>query len=265
MIADRVGVGARMRGVLLALGIAAVSALQPVAARAADLDAARVRAALAAATPGHPADFAAKSLRNLDLSHLDFAGADLAHADLFGAKLEGANFTGANLSGANLNLAWIIRANFTGADLSGASLVGPVVSMGLQQKPDEAPKFPGANFAKARVIARLGGDDLRGARFVGARMGADMHNQSMGLMRADLSSANLAGADFTGADLGHALFRFADLRGAKLVRASLVDADLSGADLTGADLTGADATGAIFDQAVLTGALGLDAVKGFAR
>lgn len=234
-------------------------------AQAAELDADRVRAALAAATPGHPADFSGKSLRNLDLSRFDFAGAGLARADLFGAKLEGADFTGADLSGADLNLAWIIRANFTRADLSHASLVGPVVSMGMEAKPDEAPRFPGANFSAARVIARLAGDDLRAADFAGARMGADMHNQSMGLMRTDLSGADLSGADFTGADLGHALLRFARMPGAILVRASLIAADFTGADLGGADLTGADATGADFSQVILTGAKGLDTVKGLDR
>ena len=241
-------------GVLLALPV-----------HAADLSAEQVRAALVAASPGQRADFSGKSLRNLDLSHLDFSGADLANADLFGAKLEGANFTGANLAGANLNLAWIIRADFTRANLSHASLVGPVVSMGMEQKPDEAPRFPEANFTAARIIARLGGDDLHGADFADARMGADMRNQSMGLMRADLAGANLAGADFTGADLGHASFRFARMQGAKLARASLIAADFTGADLTGADLGGADATGADFADAVLTGAKGLDGVKGLNR
>src|SRR6266567_2190311 len=145
--------------------IAASISLVAVSAHAADLDADQVRAALAATTPEHPADLSGKSLRNLDLSHFDFSGANLAHADLFGAKLEGANFAGANLSGANLNLAWIIRANFAHADLSHASLVGPVVSMGMEAKPDEAPLFGEANFSGARIIARLGGDDLHGADF----------------------------------------------------------------------------------------------------
>jgi len=40
-----------------------------------------------------------------------------------------------------------------------------------------------------------------------------MKNQSMGLMRTDLSGANLSGADFSGADLGRALLRFANLTG----------------------------------------------------
>ena len=59
------------------------------------------------------------------------------------------------------------------------------------------------------------------ADFTGAKMGADMKNQSMGLMRTDLSGANLSGADFSGADLGRALLRFANLTGAKLIGASL--------------------------------------------
>src|SRR5260370_15308839 len=88
----------------------AASILLVAYAHAADLDAAQVRAALAATTPGHPADLSGKSLRNLDLSRFDFSGANLAHADLFAAKLEEANFAGANLSRANLNRAWIMRA-----------------------------------------------------------------------------------------------------------------------------------------------------------
>jgi uncharacterized protein YjbI with pentapeptide repeats len=229
---------------------------------ASDMTVAEVRTALAAATPERPADFSGKALDNLDLSGLDLRGAVLAGVNLFGAKLVDCDLTGANLHGANLNLAWIMRANFTRADLSQASLQGLVVSSGLEISPAEAPRFPGANFAGARIIARFAQFDLNHASFAGAKMGADMRNQSMGLMRTDLSSANLAGANFAGADLGRALLRFANLAGANLTGASLVGADLSGANLTGADLTGADASEAELGGAVLTGAKGLDRVKG---
>ena len=229
---------------------------------AADLTADQVRAILAETAPGRSADFSGRSLDNLDLSGLDLRGANLAGANLFGAKLDGADLTGADLSHANLNLAWIMRANFSRADLAGASLQGPVVSAGLEINPDEVPTFAGANFSGARIVARLSRMDLRGANFTGARMGADMKNQSMGLMRTDLSGANLAGANFAGADLSRALLRFADLTGASLIDANLYRADLSGANLSGADVTGADFTEADVGGAKLQGAVGLDAAKG---
>ena len=90
-----------------------------------------------------------------------------------------------------------MRANFTDANLSNASLLGLVVASGLDYSPAEAPTFRGANFSGAHILARLGRFDLRGANFTGAKMGADMTNQSMGLMRSDLSGADLAGANFS--------------------------------------------------------------------
>jgi uncharacterized protein YjbI with pentapeptide repeats len=229
----------------------------------ADLSATGVREIVAAAPPGKPADLSGKSLEGLDLSNLDFRRANLSGANLYGAKLDGANLVGANLSGARLDLAWIMRANFTDADLSHTSLFGPVVSTGLETSPAEAPIFKGTNFSGARIIARLNRFDLSGADFAEAKLGADMKNQSMGLMRTDLSGANLSRANFSKADLGRALMRFANLTEANLNGANLFAVDLSGADLTDADLTGADATEADFDGAVLTNARGLDTVKGF--
>jgi PQQ-dependent catabolism-associated CXXCW motif protein len=237
-----------------------VTAAEPVPD--ADLGVEQVREILTAATPEKPADLSGRSLENLDLSNVDFKRANLSGANLFGAKLDGANLAGANLSGAKLDLAWIMRANFTNADLSNASLFGLVVSSGLEVSLAEAPIFRGANFSRARIISRLSRFDLSGANFTGARMGADMKNQSMGLMRADLSGANLAEADFSKADLSRALLRFANLTGANLRDADLSGADLSGADLTGADLTGADASEADFGGTVLTNARGLDMMKG---
>jgi uncharacterized protein YjbI with pentapeptide repeats len=228
----------------------------------ADLNAEQVRAVLASAAPGEAVDLSGKSLENLDLSNLDFKRADVSGANLFGAKLVGANLSGANLSEAKLDLAWIMRANFTNADLSNASLLGLVVSSGLDISPAEAPVFRGANFSGARIIARLSRFDLSGANFANAKMGADMKNQSMGLMRADLSGSNLSQANFSGADLSRALMRFADLTGASLIGANLTGADLSGADLTGADLTGADVTDTDLGGAVLKNVRGLETVKG---
>jgi uncharacterized protein YjbI with pentapeptide repeats len=228
----------------------------------ADLTADQVREMLAVAPPNRPADLSGKSLEGLDLSGVDFKRASLARTNLFGAKLVGANLTGANLSGAKLDLSWIMRANFSDADLSGASLQGLVVSYGLEITPADAPIFTGANFADARILARFSQFDLRGANFARAQMGADMKNQSMGLMRTDLSSAKLARTNFAGADLSRALLRFADLTEANLAGAELFGADLSGADLTGTDLTGADAGEADFTGAVLKDARGLETIKG---
>jgi uncharacterized protein YjbI with pentapeptide repeats len=230
--------------------------------RAADLGAEQVREILAAATQERPADLSAKSLDNLDLSNLDFKLANLAGSNLFGAKLDGADLSGANLSRARLDLAWIMRANFTHADLSNASLLGLVVSTGFDFSPAEAPSFKAANFSGARIVARLSRFDLSNANFTEAKMGADMRNQSMGLMRTDLSGANLSRANFTRADLSRASMRFANLAGANLTGANLSGADLSGADLTGADLTGADTTEADLGGAVLSDVRGLETVKG---
>ena len=52
----------------------------------------QVKSALAAAKPDHPADFAGKSLKNLDLSGMNFTGANFEGANLFGAKLGGRQF-----------------------------------------------------------------------------------------------------------------------------------------------------------------------------
>jgi uncharacterized protein YjbI with pentapeptide repeats len=247
----------RLRKLLWALLVAPIS---PVLG--ADLSAEEVREILAAASD-KPADLSGKSLENLDLSKLDFRRANLSGANLFGAKLDGADLSGANLSGAKLDLAWIMRANFTNADLSNTSLLGLVVSSGLEISLDEAPIFKDAKFAGAHIIARLSRFDLSGADFTGARMAPDLRNQSMGLMRTDLSGANLSGADFSRADLGRALLRFANLAGAKLIAANLSGADLAGANLTGADLTDANAAEADLDGAVLSSARGLDTLKGF--
>jgi len=238
-----------------------MTAMSP--ALGAELTAQRVHQILAAASPEQPADFSGRSLENLDLSNFDFKGANLSRANLFGAKLVGADFTRANLSGAKLDLAWIMRANFTDANLSNASLLGLVVASDLEYSAAEAPSFKGANFSGAHVLARLGRFDLRDANFTGARMGADMTNQSMGLMRSDLSGADLAGANFAKADLSRALLRFAKLAGANMAGANLSGADLSGADLTGADLTGANATEADFGDAILTNTRGLATMKGW--
>ncbi len=155
-----------------------------------------------------------------------------------------------------------MRADFAGANLSGASLNGPVVFPGLEIVAADAPNFAHANFAGARIIARFSDGDLRGANFAGANLGADLRNQSMGLLHTEFIDAKLRDANFAGANLAYADFSFAKMQGANLSGAHLHRANFSGADLTDADLTGADATEADFGGAVLTGAKGLATVRG---
>lgn len=216
-----------------------------------------VTAALARASPEHKADFAGQSLEKADLSGLDLAGVDFAGADLRNANLSDANLSDANLRGALMDLAWIMRTNFTGADLSGASPRAMVTSTGMEASVKEAANFSHAILTGARIIARLSFANLRFANFAGADMGVELHNQSMGLLRTELSDCEMEGVDLAGANLKYALLRFSKLHDADLRGAVLVNADLSGADLTGANLAGADRTGADFDGAVLVGTKGL--------
>ncbi|MDR3462170.1 MAG: pentapeptide repeat-containing protein [Beijerinckiaceae bacterium] len=221
----------------------------------------QVKAALAAATPEHPADFSGKSLRKLDLSKLNFTGAKLTGANLFSAKLEGANMTRADLTGANLNLAWIIHANFTDASLRDASLVAPIVAEGMTVKAGEVPIFKGVDLSGARVQARFTGGDLRGAKFGGADLSAHLQNQSMGLLHTEMGSANLEGADFSKANMGHVDLSFANVKGANFEGADLSRADLTGADARDARFSGADLAGTELHGAHLDGAKGLDSAK----
>jgi uncharacterized protein YjbI with pentapeptide repeats len=156
----------------------------------------------------------------------------------------------------------VIHADLTDANLTGAKMFGLVTSTGMQNSRREAPIFVRANMTGATVVSRLGFADLTGANLSNAHMAADMHNQSMGLMRAEFPSADLTDANLAGADLGHALLRFANLTNANLAGANLTQADLIGANLGGADLTGANLTGADLRDAKIESAKGLDSAKG---
>jgi uncharacterized protein YjbI with pentapeptide repeats len=250
---------ALLLGTLLAGSAWGMSPVDPD--MAADITVDQVKSALTAAKPDHPANFAGRSLRNLDLSTLDFTGANLKGANLYGAKLADANMTRADLTGANLNLSWLIHANFTNANLTDASLVAPVVAQGLSATAGEIPIFKGANMTGARVQARFTGGDLRGAKFVGGDISAHLKNQSMGLMHTEMGSANLEGADFSKTDMGHADMSFANLKGANFEGADLTRAVLTGADASGANFTGADLAGAELDGVNFAGAKGLDHAK----
>jgi len=111
------------------------------------------------------------------------------------------------------------------------------------------------NLDGARITADLTRASLRDAKLRGANLGADMKNQSMGLMRGVLKSVKAQGADFEGANLTSADLEFADLAGAKFAGASLVNALCGGADFRGASVEHAN-----FDGADLTSAR-IDAAK----
>ncbi len=222
----------------------------------------QVQAAVAAGPAGKVdlsgRDMSGDDLSGLDLRGANLAGANLAGANLHGVKLVGADLTGADLSGADLTFTWIIRANFTHARLHGATLQTVVTSTGMDNTPDQAATFVGADLSDASITVNFSFDDMRGANFSHAQMTVNMANQSMGLLRTAFVSANLDGADFTGAGLGHVTFRFARLNGARFIGAGLSDTDFTGAYLTGADFTGANVQGATFRGATLSGVRGLD-------
>ena len=216
-----------------------------------------------AATPAGTLDLSGKDMSGDDLTDLDLSGASLAGANLtaatlHGVKLVGANLTGTDLTKADLTFAWIIRANFTHARLHGATMQTVVTSTGMENTPDQAAIFVGADLSDASITVHFSFDDMRGANFSQAHMSVVMANQSMGLLRTEFIAAKLDGADFTGAGLGHVTFRYAKLVGAHFNGADLSSAEFDGADLTNADFTGAKVKAATFDSATLNGAKGLD-------
>src|ERR1700704_4452868 len=242
----------------LSLGLLAVAMAQDMM-RGVDLSSAdmvsaemtrgQVEGALAITTANAPADFSGKRLSSLDLSGLDLSGAFFR-----GARLKKTKLAGAKLDRAILDQAWLLQADLTGASLKGASLFA---SQMLRARLD------GADLSKARVAADLTGASLVGASIADAHLGADMRNQSMGLMRTVLKSANLERLNARGADLSRVDLEFASLKGADLTGASLKNAQLGGADLTGVVLTDADFDGADLTSAKLIAPIGLDQAKNF--
>ena len=120
----------------------------------------------------------------------------------------------------------------------------------------------GAGASLAECQASFGSDaTLAGtyfAKLVGANLGADMRNQSMGLMRGVLKSADLEGADFTDADLSRVDLEFATLKGANFTGANLMSAQLGGADMTGAMVKGANFNKADVNSTTLKKLKGVD-------
>ena len=214
-------------------------------------------AILSRATADERVDLTSKRLSGLDLRNVDFKGANLRWA-----RLNNTDLRGANLRDTILDSAWLLNANLERADLRGASLV----SSQMQRA-----NLRDANLSGARIVANLQRADLRGADLSNANMGADMKNQSMGLMRTVLRMAKLDGADMRNVNALRLDAGYASMRGVLLDNANFRGADLTGADLTnasvaGLDLSGADVSGAYLVQLIgKEKIIGLDKVKNLAE
>jgi uncharacterized protein YjbI with pentapeptide repeats len=190
----------------------------------------QVLAALAAATPQHPADLTGKDLSGLDLAGVDFKRANLSRcrcvgtnfskAQMFSVTLSDAMASQAVFAGTTLDVAVMYRVDLRRANLRDASLFATILT---------GADFSDADLTGARVIAVMTNAKLVRATLAHANLGADPGNQSMGVMRTDVTSADLSDADLTAANL----------RKVNFTRANLTGADLTDADVTGADLTGA--------------------------
>lgn len=203
---------------------------------------------LAAARPGEAADLHELVARGADLSGVDFRGAQMR-----GIDLKGANLSGAKLAKTVLDLAILSNADLSGADLSDASLYGAVAIQA---------RLEGADLSRAVLLGNLSEARLDGARLLHAKGGANMKNQSMGLIRLVMTYASLDRADFSDADLAVCDGRFARFTNATLHRVNFSDCDLRGADFTGADLTDADMTGAKLEGAIFANIRGRESIKG---
>jgi quinoprotein relay system zinc metallohydrolase 2 len=197
-------------------------------------------------------------LSGADLNSLNFRGATLDGADLSGANLRGAEFQGAslkgaNLSGANLDVAIFRKAVLIGANLSRASAHSTIFA--------EA-DMRGITAEGAVLVCTLDAADLSGANLRGAKMGADMKNQPMGLMRARMAKTKLRGAHLENADLSRAFMEFADLSGANLRNVSFFGAEAAGVNFSEADMTGVDFSGADVRGARFNDVKGRSAIKG---
>ena len=138
------------------------------AAVAADLSADEVRALLASHAGAAAPDLSNRNLAGLDLSGVDFKGANLT-----GANLKKANLAGADLSNAVIDLAILRGANLRGAKLRDAKAFSTILADA---------DLSGADLSGAKLVCNLENAKLAGARLAGIAAGADMRNQSMGLM-----------------------------------------------------------------------------------
>ena len=207
-------------------------------------------------------DMSGDDLTGLDLSGANLTRANLSGADLHGVKLVGADLTEADLTKADLTGTWIMKANFNRAKLHGATLQVVITSEAMDNQPETAASFVGADLSDTFATVHFSYDDMRGANFMGTRMSVVLANQSMGILRSEFKGAKLDGANFTNAGLGHITFEFAKLKDASFRDADLTRADFTGADLTNADFTGAKLDHTTFEQAILTGVTGLPEAGG---
>lgn len=206
---------------------------------------------LANASSALPVDLRSKRLSGLNLQEIDFKAANLRWA-----RLNKADLRGANLAGATLDSAWLIGANLEGANLQGASLA----STQMQRA-----NLRNADLSGARIVANLQRADLTDADLRNADMGADMKNQSMGLMRTVLRSAILDGADLSAVNALRMDAGFSSMRGALLDNAVFHGVDLTGADLSHASVTGLDLSDADVSGAYLISLNGKESVIGLDR
>lgn len=206
--------------------------------------------ALIAKADGKPIDLTDKALSGLDLSELNLKGVNLRTA-----RLNKTNLRGTDLTGANLEQAWLIKSDLSGARLVGAKMFGVTA---------RDANFSDADLTEARPIGDFKGANLSRARLVDLKGGADIKNQSMGLMRTVFTSVNLEGANLKGANLGRSRLDYANLKGADLTDVVLMGSDLSGANLTGATVAGADFKNVEVSGARLLSLKGQDSAKDWA-
>lgn len=199
---------------------------------------------------GQPLDLHDKALSGLDLSGLNLRGANLRTA-----RLNKTNLRGADLSGANLEQAWLLKADLSGARLQDAKMFGITA---------RDANFSGADLSRAMPIGDFKGANMSGATLFDLKGGADLKNQSMGLMRTVFTSVNLSGAKLKGANLGRSRLEYANLKDADLTDVVLMGSDLSGANLTGATIAGADFKNVDVSGARLLDLKGQDSAKDWA-
>ena len=162
----------RLRRVAMVLG--PLVWVTPVRA-AVHMTAGEVQAVVAAVSAG-AADLSGKDMSGDDLTGLDLSGANLARANLSRANLHGVKLVGANLTDADLTkeadltFTWIMRANFTRARLHGATMQTVVTSTSMDNTPDQAASFVGADLSDASITVHFSFDDMRGANFSRAHM-----------------------------------------------------------------------------------------------
>lgn len=189
-----------------------------------------------------------KDFRGQDMSGIDFRG-----ADLFYTHMRDVNLSGSNFENANLDLAIMPGTNLEGANFRNARL-------NITELGDAILK--GADLTETEFIVKAKGADFEGATLVRIKGGANMNNQSMGMLRTILDYANLKNANLQDADISFCTMKFGNLMNANLNGANLTWCDLSKADFTGADLTNANLTKAKLTGTIFKNIKGKDTIIG---